>query len=1173
MADDQIIGALIGDDDEELQRQRSLEINAGIARQQNPAGEAEIEARTGQQSFIQNVVDGFNSNTAGRALQRISDEADVLQRDIRENSGISSALAAPVAIIGAAFGFNGGEANYNRSEKYTELTTGIPYEYHESILAEQNYEAALRARARVQGELERGKRMARQKGATSVLGMMTGSMLDVDLPLIAFSGGSLGAAKLARGAHRTAKAVGLGESTATRLASTAVGVSGGLQGAGIAVAVDMAGSETFQWEDAADMFLTSALAGGAFGAALTGDAARMVQNTQKELYRNVARDHKIDIDPDSKVNMNSLDLDDPADVPQSDPAFMDNNMTADAAASAADRESIGAQRVANTTVLPKDPLMRTGPDESRIIQQSQDWWTRSGADYEYQETAETLWGKIMLGTFENDLSNKISAPLRAFGNDFIKLHRSASPVAKHMTHAIFENGATLGRGTVTDTAATMQNVYQARMAAPIMKEFGSALNNYAKTHNSTFAVMGKRTGVGADQAITQQFYREVRMALNDQIMGRTPKTTDPDVINIVNRWNTAMERAVEVYVGRNGEKSVAGAENLVKREGYVPQRVNGAMLSNLITSGRANRKVIEQAFAQSYVAAGLPPDVANKISKAVVTRAIARDNDLDTSLVGLLTEDGREFLRMRLESTQVPQSEVEAIMRGLTGMAEERSRSPNLKHRNDLDLDTDIRLADGTSIKLVDLMQNDLPSILQHYQRGVAGAGALARKGIRSRKDRDIYISAIQSDMRARGEEPPTTDMLKAVFSEFDGGPQWGYAAGMTNKGVGHHIQLGKTLTRLSLLSSMGFSQLAEHGTQIASQGLGNWFRQNQRLMSFDKAIKAQDQAVLDDIVYMAGEIHQDQHFLMPHRNMDEVTADEAAEWLQTANRWANNASYLQSYTSLFNTVRDYQQRSAALGITNKVFMTLRKGPDASEYRRLKYDFGMDDQMIDDLTDLINNGTIEFDTLGKTGFVNRLHPDKWDAKLQDKFAAVMMRAQSQQVQKSLAGETDRWMHTQWGSVLTQLRTFPMASIQKQFMRNARFMDKEALGTVSYGIASAYIAMSLRDTLLGNERSATERGKAAITYSSALGWIPMGVDPIATIVGLDDMRFEQYGARYEFQLPALDVANKLMFQTPVGAFKYLTGQEMDSGDKQGLLALPFARTLGLKSLLDWTSDRG
>jgi hypothetical protein len=183
----------------------------------------------------------------------------------------------------------------------------------------------------------------------------------------------------------------------------------------------------------------------------------------------------------------------------------------------------------------------------------------------------------------------------------------------------------------------------------------------------------------------------------------------------------------------------------------------------------------------------------------------------------------------------------------------------------------------------------------------------------------------------------------------------------------------------------------------------------------------------------------------------------------------------------------------------------------------------------------------------------------WDQQLATDFAAALNRSVNQQVQKALAGETSRWMHTVWGGALTHLQTFPILAIQKQFFRNAQSRDGQAVITALAAYGSAYTALSLRDAITGTDRDATERAKTAFGYSNLTGWMPMYSDPVMSILGLEDMRFNTFGPYAKpMSVPIIDTMNNL-YRAP-GAIKDVIAGENNFSDNQAVRAIPFFRTV-------------
>ena len=488
---------------------------------------------------------------------------------------------------------------------------------------------------------------------------------------------------------------------------------------------------------------------------------------------------------------------------------------------------------------------------------------------------------------------------------------------------------------------------------------------------------------------------------------------------------------------------------------------------------------------------------------------------------------------------------------------------------------TRIRTKDGSDLSIVDLLDNDLHGVWQRYARQLSGSAALARHGITNRAKRREIIDAMRAEQRALGEDEFDTELLEAMFSHFNAGPVHGYGwTGKANEGIGN-VALAKRIANLALLEKLGATQIAETGVIIAQNGLANWTQRGPMAL-LDREIRAGNKAMLDDMAFLTGEIGKDHWHFAPWLDLDDTTRADRATWLGAVNKWTSAGSFVQGYTSAFNQVRSFQQRTAALGMADKVFREIKKASDAGEdlsenlLGRFENDFGLGRDDIQALEQLVTSGVIEFKTTGvgplKTTFVNRLNTDQWDTAVGETFAAAVTRNMNQLVQKSMAGEQDAWMHTHAGSLLMHLKTFPLQAITKQVMRNAKFMDKQAIGAVLWSGATAAVAVKVRDALDGREqRDAGELAKQAFNYSNMTGFIPTLYDPMMTLIGMDNARINQYGPNYDLTPPTVRVANDMM-RIPGAIANTLSG-DADWYDKQALKAIPFAGTYVLSQAFD------
>ena len=1110
---------------------------------------ARVEA---QQPLRDDLRDGFGLTAIAGASRVIADEApSLIEQTFNSSTPISDAFsdggileaaqtAATVAGVGALtlFGFRSGEADYDKEERYSELTEGIPFEFHDEILDHDNYEAAVRSRTRVLEDIERGRRISQQDSGQ--LAALAGSLFDVDAPLMFFSGGAYGSAKVARTTLRMSRLARLSPNAALRVSGSAQGLNAGLQAGAVVGAVDAHTRETAGWQDVANMALQSMLLGGGIGGAVKGDVRTSVQQAQQEFHERIALD-----DPAFRedVDVGNMQGDNISD-------FLPQGGETGVGAAQAGRDG----RMTNPELV--NPAGSITPTNQSWIDAARTWRHESGWGDRKAQDDDTWWAAVASSTGMNLTTN-----------NFNRLYKSESAVANYIAGNIFESASGLGRGRAT--AATRMEYYHRRIQQHLGENVVSIQQEWARKNNATWQ--------GSGYHITQDglgvFNREVMLELNDRRLGRV-STRNPEIKRAADQYEIAGAEALGIGKGKDGETAVDGFETIPESRGYTPYKWSGSRILDLEDRGIVNRDDIISALSQSYRAAGMGAlKDAEAVAKAVVHRALSKETELDTSVLSMLTGDGKDFLRESMVMAGMREGDADKVLERLIGSQHDRAKEGFAKMRNDVDMDTRIPTRDGSELRIVDLMDNDLHGIWQRYTRQMSGAAALARHGITNKAKRREIIDAMRVEQRSLGEEPIDAGLLEAMLSHFNAGPVHGYGLGRnagTNEGIGHAALL-KRAVNLSLLEKLGVTQMAETGVTIAQNGLANWMTRGPMAL-FNRELKAGNKQLLDDMAFLTGEIGNDHWQFAPWLDLDDATAREKGDWLYAANKWTSAGSFLQGYTSAFNHVRSFQQKTAALGVSDKIFREVRARHVEGHYtltdevqRRFENDLGLMPEDITALFDLVDNGTIEFTTRGNSTFVNRLNADQWTGPISETFASSVTRNVNQLVQKSMAGEQDAWMHTHVGSIFMHLKTFPLQAIQKQAMRNAKFIDKQAFATVLYGLATAAVAVRIRDALDGRERSPEDLAKQAFNYSNMTGFIPMFYDPMMTLIGMDDARINQFGPVHDWTPPTIRIANQ-MTRIPGALANTVTG-ESDWHDRQALKAIPFAGTYFLSRIFD------
>lgn len=1122
----------------------------------------EIKRSQAQMGIVENLKAGFSLTALSAGARKIEDEAPALFKPTFaeltgklpiEDGSLKSALQTKgveldrnIASVKALVGVTseGHDPTYEPSEHIDDLISGIPRKYHEDIMSENSLAAAERVRGRILEDLEVQSNIGLQNDGIGV--RLAGSLLDVDAPLSLFSGGSYAAAKTSYVGLRAAELVGLGNKAQRRAASFTQGVSGGVQAGFVVGLADSQFRETTGLLDLTYSTLGGAALGGTFGTAFNSTV----------------------LGPEVKANLTATLDDFEARVSESDPS-LHAETSAEAMFTTGEsivNSSVGASETLGNKIerfkekVIDDPLGRTSSRSREIIDAADKSNHDEGFYDRRAEEDGTFWEKVGNSKWNVATGTSFAA----------KMYRSDSAVMNWLGRKVFENPNGYNRGSTT-SAVLMENYH--KLIQTQFEPYSVGLKAWSKRNGKTF--LG--TGHGSTQSGRAEFNRAVMLERNARQHGKA-RSTDPDIRLAADALDNAALEAHKIAKGREGQHSVDGFENVKENPHYTPYNWSGTKISDIIlgsSDAAGTRKAITEGLAESYRKAGMVEGKdALAVANAVIRRAQLKEAEIDTSVFSLLQKDGQEFLRDALEDAGTSPREIDGIMQRLIGDNAERSKESFVKSRNEVDMDSTIQLPNGEELKIVDLMSNDLFGDWQRYTRRVSGASALARNGITNRAQRKEIIQAIHAEQRSKGEEITPAEELNAMFTNFDGGAIKGWAKSMGGEPTepGRLVATSKRMVQLAWLNKLGLTQLGETGAMMAQNGLENWATRGP-MKWLNKEIASGNQALLDDLAAFTGSIGKDHDYFGQHLNLDEVSVLDKADYQGKAQSYISDAVYVQGFTSMFNQARAFQQKTAALLVSDKIMRGLKTGLDTNKVdsrfeARLFSDFGLDNIAARKLETLIDNGTIKFKTTGRNTFVDELNMSQWEPELAEEFAAAVTRNINQVVQKSMAGEQDAWMHTGAGSILTHLKTFPMQATQKQMVRHFRHNDPEAYAAVGYSLATAMVVSLVREGIdMDGEHnmSLADHSKRAFAYSNMTGFIPMAYDPLMTIMGLEDKRFNQFGDHSEITPPVLSFANDAM-RLP-GALGAAATGELDYSDRAALRTLPYSNTYLIGDMLN------
>lgn len=1134
-----------------------------------------------QQGFVADLKDGFLYTTAlGSGVRNAADEKNDLKAELIERLGWDDERGAPVisdkvldavSWVGAAVGFTHKGEEWDKASHHERLTTGIPSSYHDDIMSNSNLISAVRERERIMKGMEAQQRLGAQYDA---VGSVAGSLVDIDAPLALFSGGGWGAAKVARTVAKNAKTVTGSARIAKYVSSVAQGAYSGTQGGAVAGAALAVNDPISDWTDIAHSTLGGLLLGTTSSALMPsgvsyGDPELAAQAgiLKDDFEKQVAEDGPL-------VSNEPTDIE---AMPSETPTVMEPTVIELDDPEVGEGTGGDAGAAQTVPLLPFTPVPLRGqsgntPKEHATLSNNTQQWARDSGwnRRKAADAASSGMQKMAHWLATNDYVQL------ATGNSFFTtMYKSVSSTANWTAGTLFDSASGYGRGQAT--ASMRMETYHGRIMGTLTHSRG-LVNRWAQ--NNGYTIANGWLGVTSDGH--RAFNRAVMLERDARSRGAgNAADLDRDVAAQADLYDAAAREAHGIGTGKDGETAVDGFENVPENPHYNPYNWDGAQINKLIEDGRTTLDAIKKALAQSYRDSGINGKDVDAIADAVIERARAGELDVDTSVYGLLNSEGQEWLSGVLHTkSNLPAHEVEAIMDRLVGDRSEGSKEGFAKRRNDVDMSTVIPSLDGSDIRVVDLLSQDLNRDWLRYSRRMAGSAALARHGVTNRRQRLVVAETIAMEQQMAGETPTPINETMAMFTHFDGGAVKGFSTltGKDMQEVGHGISLMKKMANLAYLGKLGLTQAGETGMIIAHTGMQSFYNRGLKPV-FDKGMADNKAEFVKEIGFLTGSIGLDHKVFQEHLSMDDFSTDDLG-MLGKLNKLASNASQAQSYLSLFNTVRSWQQTTAASAVSDTLFRKIKeyvdqgKAWDESFLQKSFDDLGLDQAQLNELSILVETGVIEFDATN--GFVNRMNVDQWSVELQEVFGTGVMRNINQLVQKAVAGEQDAWMHTSVGSIMTHLKTFPMSAVNKQLIRHMRSgnVDNVAIAAVLYGLGTATVAAAARSAMNGTLEDDMQSGallRKGFMYSNMTGWTSNYYDPLMVMLGLEGYAVNPYADRQGIQPPILSWAEDA-WRLPGAAAAAVAGTA-GYKDKTALKTLPFSNILLWSNVLGNVGKEG
>lgn len=589
--------------------------------------------------------------------------------------------------------------------------------------------------------------------------------------------------------------------------------------------------------------------------------------------------------------------------------------------------------------------------------------------------------------------------------------------------------------------------------------------------------------------------------------------------------------------------------------------------------------------------------IAKHIWKVVNTNKFGDGFSIDRLLY---TTDADELRTLITDSADLDAGEIEDLVQALLKPGRDKATAvPRLRRRASFDENYEETI-DGIKIKFTDLLDNNTEGLMGSYIEQMSGQIALARIGIKSRKDYTKILNKVKESYEipeiakkystgvGKKRKAFELETLDTIYKNIIGIPtekniQGGFATVLRNLRKYNYV---------NVFNQVGFSQIPEMGNVVNAGGVRamvKYMPEFRKILSRAKNGKLKNE-FLDEIETLVSGTGSNRLVDSTINRTDDFAG--VTTKVGKIEKTLDVAARVTSDFSGFHAVDMASRRLAAITSFDKLAMyaTGKLKLDKAALKRYR-NIGFSDSELQGVFESIKKNAT-FIEGGLTGRkIRRFNIDKWeDQDLANKMSLYMSRHIRRVVQENNYGEmlaigTDSGL----GKTVLQFRNFVITAYSKQLLHGLHMRDFTAFAsamTSTFIAGLVYVAQTHiqaigkspeeKQDFLDKRLSYLSIGSAAFQRSTYSTLLPTFVDTIRDPFGAEPL-FNYRSSGLEINLVTGNPTYRL-FEKGYGAVKSIgTAIADDEYDfsKQSLYKLkaiaPYQNMLGITNILQYLID--
>jgi len=631
---------------------------------------------------------------------------------------------------------------------------------------------------------------------------------------------------------------------------------------------------------------------------------------------------------------------------------------------------------------------------------------------------------------------------------FTRLSKSDNLTIRGLNYHLLSAGQG-GPANPTGAAAVWSDIYGKQFRSAVRNRIAEGMDIYRKANN-----IGRMQMMFKPE-VTHQFYKDVIMEV------KYPGSIADDGVKL------AAEGCRDLFevAGKSMKtRGVKGFENLDLDRNYFSTIVDETRIATACREHGIDK--VEALLSDAYQRGEfeLPKQTADYVARGYVARALdhtlkmtefptkVRNVDIDRMVKGL-------------KDANVPDDVIESFI----SEAAESNLVQGMSNRAKKSLRPDLQ-TELNGLKMIDMIESDVPKLLESYTREAAGSSAMARLGFKTRREAKEFLMEVKKDSYNQGFNKADIDQEVQILSDcidmiygrsIEKDPGSTFIRNMSRV---------RDFTALMRLQTMGLSTIPEIARVTGKRGLGTVMDAIPDVGIFGtRGIRAGKKwsgeltnpklRELEDMFYITGE----DHILYPgYLRIDNI--EESAVYKSLGSYVDNclaRGRRVQEVISAFRIMQGSGERLSLNALANKM---KRWADDEIELGKFLNnsdinDAGWHDGFLDQVKEWMQANPRTEMHEGRE--IRLFNAGKMPLEMRERLVLGLHQLTMRDMQRPMIGEMPTWMNKWFGSTLTQFRNFSLLSLNKQLIHDIRHDQMAGALIAMHSIFLSYVAYGLK----------------------------------------------------------------------------------------------------------------